>query len=194
MNCAASLNVLEGCFATYHVLEEVVVGDIPKERVLNVVFNQESHDFNCECSLFEFRGILCCHVLSVCAQERIKNVPEKYVLTRWNKNIKRKHSFIKSSYGGTELKPQMVRFEKLCKHFYDIAEVAAKSEDGTKALHETLNQFNSNLPTMDEEGRNKIQAGILLHHSLFFMSWWGVIDSLYSTAIDLSMNACPELY
>jgi hypothetical protein len=43
----------------------------------------------------------------------------------------------------------MVRFEKLCKHFYDIAEVAAKSEDGTKALHETLHQFNSNLPTMD---------------------------------------------
>ncbi|KAK2440618.1 protein FAR-RED IMPAIRED RESPONSE [Trifolium repens] len=149
MNCAASLNVLEGCFATYHVLEEVVVGDIPKERVLNVVFNQESHDFNCECSLFEFRGILCCHVLSVCAQERIKNVPEKYVLTRWNKNIKRKHSFIKSSYDGAELEPQMVRFEKLCKHFYDIAEVAAKSEDGTKALHETLHQFNSNLPAMD---------------------------------------------
>jgi hypothetical protein len=149
MNCAASLNVLEGCFATYHVLEEVVVGDIPKERVLNVVFNQESHDFNCECSLFEFRGILCCHVLAVCAQERIKNVPEKYVLTRWNKNIKRKHSFIKGSYDRTELKPQMVRFEKLCKHFYDIAEVAAKSEDGTKALHETLHQFNSNLPTMD---------------------------------------------
>lgn len=144
MNCAPSLNVVEGCFATYHVLEEVVVGGRHKENVFKVVFNQENQDFSCECSSFEFRGILCCHVLSVCTRERVKNVPEKYVLTRWKKNIKRKHSYIKSSYCARELKPQMDRFDKLCKHFYEIAEVAAESEDATKALHETLHQFNSN--------------------------------------------------
>nr|XP_012574594.1 uncharacterized protein LOC105852684 [Cicer arietinum] len=43
----------------------------------------------------------------------------------------------------------MDRFDKLCKHFYEVAEVAAESEDATKALHEILHQFNSNVPTMD---------------------------------------------
>ncbi|XP_073225710.1 protein FAR1-RELATED SEQUENCE 6-like [Cicer arietinum] len=149
MNYVASLYTVEGSFATYHVLEEVSIGDKPKERVLKVVFNRENNDVNCECSLFEFRGILCCHVLSVCTQERVKTVSKNYIITRWKKNIKRKHSYIKSSYGVKELKPQMDRFDKLCKHFYEVAEVAAKSEDATKALHEILHQFNSNVPTMN---------------------------------------------
>jgi predicted DNA-binding protein YlxM (UPF0122 family) len=44
------------------------------------------------------------------------------------------------------LNPQMERFDKLYKHFYNVAEVAAESEVVTNALHETLDQFNSNLP------------------------------------------------
>lgn len=66
MNCSAILNSMEGGFATYHVLEEILVGDMRKERVLKVVLNKENHDFKCECSLFEFRGIVCQYVLSVC--------------------------------------------------------------------------------------------------------------------------------
>jgi len=67
-NCASSLNIVEGCFATNHVLEDVLVGDRTKEHVFKVVFNRENHDLSCECSLFEFRGILCWLVLCVCAQ------------------------------------------------------------------------------------------------------------------------------
>ncbi|KAI5430378.1 hypothetical protein KIW84_034820 [Lathyrus oleraceus] len=129
--------------------KEILVGDIRKERVLKVVLNKENHDFKCECSLFEFRGIVCRHVLSVCSQERIVSLPEKYVLTRWKKNIKRKHSYIKTSYGVTELNPQMDRFDKLCKHFYEVAEVAAESEETTEDLHETLRLFSSNMSTKD---------------------------------------------
>ncbi|XP_050919626.1 protein FAR-RED IMPAIRED RESPONSE 1 [Lathyrus oleraceus] len=149
MNCSSSLNNMEDCFSTYHVLEEILVGDIRKERVLKVVLNKENHDFKCECSLFEFRGIVCQHVLSVCSQERIVSLPEKYVLTRWKKNIKRKHSYIKTSYGVTELKPQMDGFDKLCKHFYEVAEVAAESEETTEDLHETLHLVSSNMSTKD---------------------------------------------
>ncbi|KAI5388572.1 hypothetical protein KIW84_074311 [Lathyrus oleraceus] len=149
MNCSASLNSMEDCFATYHVLEEILVGDIRKERVLKVVLNKENHDFKCECSLFEFRGIVCRHVLSVCSQERIVSLPEKYVLKRWKKNIKRKHSYIKTSYGVTELKPQIDRFDKLCKHFYEVAEVAVESEETTEDLHETLRLFSSNTSIKD---------------------------------------------
>ncbi|KAK2430506.1 hypothetical protein P8452_43887 [Trifolium repens] len=44
----------------------------------------------------------------------------------------------------------MERFNKLCNHFYNVAKVVVESEVATKALHETLHQFNSNLPTKDD--------------------------------------------
>lgn len=113
MNCVTSLNIVEGNLAIYHVLEEMLIGDRRKDRILKVSFDRDSHDVSCECSVFEFRGIVCRHVLSVCAQERVKNMPLKYVLVRWSKSIKRKHSYIKSSYNVTELKPQMDRFDSL---------------------------------------------------------------------------------
>ncbi|WJX50861.1 hypothetical protein P8452_37109 [Trifolium repens] len=148
MNCATSLNNVEGDYANYYVLEEILVGDRTKDRIFKVSFNRHNHDISCECLLFEFRGILCRHVLCVCTQERVKNVPVKYVLARWSKNIKRKHSYIKSSYSVTKLKPQMDRFDKLCKHFYEVAEEAAEFEDATKVLHERLSEFKSNLSSL----------------------------------------------
>jgi len=154
MNCAYSLNTVESCFATYHVLEDVLVWDRTKDHVFKVVFNRENHDLSCECSLFEFRGILCRHVLCVCAQERVKNVPEKCVLARWNKNIKRKHTYIKSNYCVTQLKPQMDRFDKLCKHFYEVVEVAAEFEDTSKDLREILHQFTYDLPIRNATTEN----------------------------------------
>lgn len=77
-------------------------------------------------------------MLSVCSQERIVSLPEKYVFIRWKKNIKRKHSYIKTSYGVTELKPEMDRFGKLCKHFYEVAEVVVESEETIENIYETL--------------------------------------------------------
>ncbi|PNX83395.1 protein FAR1-related sequence 6-like [Trifolium pratense] len=154
MNCVPSLKTEEGNLATYHVLEEMLVGDRTKDRIVKVVFDRGNHDVSCECSLFEFRGILCRHVLCVCTQERVKNMPLKYVLVRWSKNVKRKHSYIKCSYSVTELKPQMDRFDNLCKHFYEVAEVAADFEDATKALHQRLHEFKSNLLCMVATSNN----------------------------------------
>ncbi|XP_058764116.1 protein FAR-RED IMPAIRED RESPONSE 1-like [Vicia villosa] len=122
MNCSTSLKGVEGCFATYHVLEEILVGEIRKERVLKVVLNKENHDFKCECSLFEFR----------------------------------------------ELKPKMDKFDKLCKHFYEVAEVAADSDETTDDLHETLHLFSSNMSIKDsvvvEENINEDSNPINSNH------------------------------
>ncbi|KAI5409026.1 hypothetical protein KIW84_054734 [Lathyrus oleraceus] len=43
----------------------------------------------------------------------------------------------------------MDKFDKLCKHFYEVAEVATESEETTEDLHETLNLFSSNMSTKD---------------------------------------------
>ncbi|CAK8566296.1 unnamed protein product [Lathyrus sativus] len=43
----------------------------------------------------------------------------------------------------------MDKFDKLCKHFYEVAEVAAESKETIEDLHETLCLFSSNMSIKD---------------------------------------------
>ena len=154
MNCGASFESVNGAIVTYEVLEETLVGDKTKEYIFKVTFNRDNHDVSCQCLLFEFRGIMCRHSLSVFTQERVKCVPSKYIVARWSKNVKWKHSYMKTSYDVTELKPQMERFDKLCKHFYEVAEIAAESENATKVLHDKLHECKGTLLSMPTSTHN----------------------------------------
>ncbi|KAK7262593.1 hypothetical protein RJT34_30168 [Clitoria ternatea] len=138
INCSVSLKCVEASICTYDVLEDIIVGGQPREANFEVVFDRDNHDVSCKCLLFEFKGIMCRHSLIVFAQERVKQVPSKYILPRWSKNIKWRHSYTKSSYDPIQLKPQVQRFDTLCKDFYDVAEVAAEFEDVTHFLQNSL--------------------------------------------------------
>ncbi|RYR13804.1 hypothetical protein Ahy_B04g070599 isoform D [Arachis hypogaea] len=69
------------------------------EQVSNSTFNKfaVTHDsvaaqVKCQCLLFESRGILCRHALSVLSFERVNKVSSRYILKRWSKNVKRRHT------------------------------------------------------------------------------------------------------
>ncbi|KAK7404482.1 hypothetical protein VNO78_05409 [Psophocarpus tetragonolobus] len=148
INCCVSLRHVEGSICTYDVLEDMIVGGQPKEANFEVVFHRDNHDFICKCLLFEFRGIICRHSLVVFAQERVKQVPSKYILPRWRKNIKRRHSCTKSSYDMTQLKPQIQRYDNLCKDFYEIAEFAAEFKDVAHFLQNSLHDLKRKVQSM----------------------------------------------
>ena len=88
--------------------------------------------------------------------KRVKQLLCKYILVRWSKKVKRKHYYIKSSYAVIELKPKMERFDKLCRHVYDVAEVVVDFDDATNGLHHTLDGFMANFQSMPS----------LVHHNL----------------------------
>jgi hypothetical protein len=46
----------------------------------------------CMCRMFEFRGILCRHALSVFSQKSVTVVPRRYILDQCRNDIKRKHT------------------------------------------------------------------------------------------------------
>ncbi|KAL8530644.1 hypothetical protein ACS0TY_007618 [Phlomoides rotata] len=48
---------------------------------------------------FEFKGILCCHIMKVLAQKNIQEVNERYLLRRWRKDVYIRH-FGKKISGG----------------------------------------------------------------------------------------------
>ncbi|KAL8503315.1 hypothetical protein ACS0TY_022162 [Phlomoides rotata] len=49
---------------------------------------------NCNCRKFEFKGVLCCHILKVMCQKDIQTVDDKYVLTGWRNDVYPRHPSI----------------------------------------------------------------------------------------------------
>ncbi|XP_016199446.1 protein FAR1-RELATED SEQUENCE 6-like [Arachis ipaensis] len=124
-----------------------------------------SRDVKFRCLLFESRGILCYHSLSILSFERIDNVAPKYILERWSKNIKRRHTHIKSSQDEPLLEPRSKRFDKLVFRSHNICEIASESEELTVILHRA---FAKVMAEMEEyQGRSKGKS-LLTHEEATF--------------------------
>ncbi|KAI8007941.1 Protein FAR1-RELATED SEQUENCE 1 [Camellia lanceoleosa] len=90
----------------YTIDEYVKVGESHQRATFIVVFKDDTKEVNCNCRLFEFRGILCKHQITVFMHRKIDQVPEKYILRRWDKNVKRSHMKVRISYANCFTKPE----------------------------------------------------------------------------------------
>ena len=70
-----------------------------KRKNFEVVFDETECEVSCICSKFQFRGILCRHVISVLIRHSIETLPEMYILSSWRKDVKKCYSKVKVSYG-----------------------------------------------------------------------------------------------
>ncbi|XP_038708509.1 protein FAR1-RELATED SEQUENCE 5-like [Tripterygium wilfordii] len=115
------------CSTHYVLYEDVVFGEGGKKKVMfDVMYDGE--DVNCSCLSFEFRGIVCRHALVVFIARDIFVLPDKYVLTRWRKDVRRCHSRVKINYDGWTLSNEQRRYDDMCRSFSQLADVAADNE------------------------------------------------------------------
>ncbi|XP_059441958.1 protein FAR1-RELATED SEQUENCE 1-like [Corylus avellana] len=123
MMCLPSLLKSEGAISTYEVIDRVrVSGDFIKEVKYCVYFNDTECEVQCTCRLFEFRGIMCRHALIVLTLVKdVKELPSKYVLDRWRKDLKRKYTFVKSSYDNLSGNPKAQKYADLGNDFSEVA-------------------------------------------------------------------------
>ncbi|XP_028125965.1 protein FAR-RED IMPAIRED RESPONSE 1-like [Camellia sinensis] len=91
--CHANLVKKEGSICTYHVKEAVLVGEKMKKVEFIVYFNSTEFEMQCVCRWFEFKGIMCAHSLSVLIERSIYEVPNKYIMSRWRKDLERGNFF-----------------------------------------------------------------------------------------------------
>ncbi|RYR61576.1 hypothetical protein Ahy_A04g018756 [Arachis hypogaea] len=119
-------------FMTYEVVEQVSKSTFNK---FFVTYDAVSREVKCQCLLFESRGILCRHSLSVLSFERVDKLAPKYILECSSKNIKRRHTHIKSSQDEPLLEPRSKRFDDLIFRSHNICEFASKSKELTGILH-----------------------------------------------------------
>ena len=73
----------------YKIQDEAETG-----RLFEVRFSSSEYLVGCVCRMFEFRGILGRHALFVLSQECVTVLPDRYILDRWRKDIKRKHTYV----------------------------------------------------------------------------------------------------
>ncbi|KAF5477043.1 hypothetical protein F2P56_003722 [Juglans regia] len=140
----------DGAKYTYVVADEIEVSDEFLKRVNYIVSVHEEDplDITCSCKLFEFRRILCRHALRILAQLGKSEVPPKYILDRWRKDIKRKYIEIKSSYETTS-NPERQRYDRIQTCFYQLCSNAAKIERNCVKLIGQLEQLKLEYPDDD---------------------------------------------
>ncbi|XP_042954662.1 protein FAR1-RELATED SEQUENCE 5-like [Carya illinoinensis] len=143
----------DGANFTYVVGDEIKVSDgfIKRVNYFVSVCEESSLDITCSCKLFEFRGILCRHALRILTQLDKSEVPPKYILDRWRKDIKRQYVNVRSSYEATS-NPEKQRFNRIQNCFYQLCSNAAKIERSCVKLISQLEQLKSEYPDDDSYG------------------------------------------
>ncbi|KAF9595061.1 hypothetical protein IFM89_036520 [Coptis chinensis] len=82
----------------------------------------------------EFKGILCRHALTVLIHKKVQKVPEKYILRRWRKDVRRQHTKVKISCFDWLQNLDNERYDRMCKVFYEVADLATHNEAKTRLV------------------------------------------------------------
>ncbi|RYR65788.1 hypothetical protein Ahy_A03g011708 [Arachis hypogaea] len=118
-NCITRLKNSALGYSVYEVVKQVSSSIFNK---FSVTYDSVAAEVKCQCLLFESRGILCRHALSVLSFEQ-------------SKKVKRRHTHIKSSHDEPLMEPRSKRFDQLIFRSQNICEFASESEELTAILH-----------------------------------------------------------
>ncbi|KAL2901608.1 Protein FAR1-RELATED SEQUENCE 7, partial [Bienertia sinuspersici] len=86
-------------------------------------------DFSCSCKLIEFRGILCRHIIKIIEFEDVNLIPERYILSRWRKDIVRPYEDIRVSYYDPEEFDRVKRVRELSQRHCYQSSLALHSDE-----------------------------------------------------------------
>ncbi|KAK6284900.1 hypothetical protein POUND7_003852 [Theobroma cacao] len=136
---------VEGQIMTYMVREQIDVEANRREtRDFEVLHNATEMEVLCVCGLFNLRGYLCRHALSVLHQNGMEEIPPQYILSRWRKDIKRSY-VLNHSCGGIDVNNPVHRYDHLYKCIMQVVEEGRKSQDRYKDTVQALDEILSKL-------------------------------------------------
>ncbi|XP_015933243.1 protein FAR1-RELATED SEQUENCE 1-like [Arachis duranensis] len=163
-NCTIRAVEEQGDSARVKVEEKILVYETTRYVTFDVHFDRSTHKVRCDCNLFESACILCCHCLVVLSSYKVNEVPSCYILPHWSKNIKRKHTYIKSSHDVRRPNESHNIFRGLCAHFYNVAQEFVDCDDETDMLHNVLEDARAKL--VDYRGRMRKNTVATAHNSI----------------------------
>lgn len=112
----------------FWVLERSIVNNFFfKEFTYTVSWRSIGAYINCNCRKFEFKGILCCHIMEVLSQKNIRTVNERHLLRRWRKDVYRRHSSIFFAGSYPHMTEEYKKFQEVEKVFQECTDMAMDS-------------------------------------------------------------------
>ena len=115
-------------------------------KLFEVRFSSSECLVRCVCRIFEFRGILCRHALFMLSQEHVTVFPDRYILDRWRKDIKRKHTYVSTCIYDVQHNLVLERYEKLHRLAVGVLEIGAESVENFNVLEKLLIDLKDNFP------------------------------------------------
>ncbi|XP_021746171.1 protein FAR-RED IMPAIRED RESPONSE 1-like [Chenopodium quinoa] len=113
-----------------------------RRRTYNVTFCPMTKEVQCDCRKFETSGILCKHCIRILDENLVEDLPEKYIVDCWRKDIPRKHTRVKVAYHDPGDTVNVKRFNKVMRIFEPLCETAALVDDQTvHMVIETLSKL-----------------------------------------------------
>ncbi|KAG5526897.1 hypothetical protein RHGRI_032976 [Rhododendron griersonianum] len=85
------------------------------------------------------------HQIVVLHQRAIYQAPNKYILPRWSKAVRRRHTRVRISYDKRSQTPEVLRFEKTCNAFHELADMARNSEERWEKVAVMVNQLHEEM-------------------------------------------------
>nr|XP_043616041.1 protein FAR1-RELATED SEQUENCE 5-like [Erigeron canadensis] len=128
--CNHSLYQTDGTLSLFHVkdIQEGKYEEYKINVVYTVSYNEVGCDIKCSCHLFEFRGIICRHMVKILIEKGINEVPSRYVLCRWRKDVKHRQYFVTNCYDDLKSGEQTQQLDRMCTNFYEAANIVDSPE------------------------------------------------------------------
>ncbi|XP_028091033.1 protein FAR1-RELATED SEQUENCE 5-like [Camellia sinensis] len=125
-----------GGISEYTIDGYVKVGESHQRATFIVVFKDDTKEVNCNCRLFEFRGILCKHQIIVFMHRKIDQVPDKYILRRWDKNVKRSQMKVRIRAETDDKCDKIIeRIQELKWEFTKVGDFCASNKPRSTSIH-----------------------------------------------------------
>ncbi|CAJ2665675.1 unnamed protein product [Trifolium pratense] len=129
MYCHTCFERSEGLNSIYSVIESKKKFDKIKDIMFKVSFNEKDFEIQCMCCLFQFKGILCRHILCVLKLTgKTESIPSHYIFSQWRKDIRRRHTYIKCGFDHFVGNVELQRVDKACSAFYEVASRVINTE------------------------------------------------------------------
>ncbi|XP_059446555.1 protein FAR1-RELATED SEQUENCE 5-like [Corylus avellana] len=143
VHCNNSLVRSEGAISTYQVVETCQPHENHMiDKTFNVFFIEDEFEVKCTCAMFEFRGILCKHFISVLVTKKVTMLPPRYILDRWRKDIKRNYTLIKSSCDTFVSNSSAQRYDRMLKKFEELASHTLENVEYSMEVMKNLDILN----------------------------------------------------
>lgn len=95
----------------YEVRDDIILDGGMKKKNFTICFCRDICKIECSYHLFEFRGIIYRHTISVLIQNDVSLLPDKYALRRWMQDVDRLYTKVPTMYNDLVSTAEQLRYE-----------------------------------------------------------------------------------